>query len=1140
LPRRDAEGVLIRARLAGTPESAAELLDDHRVLYPPRHPSTDLEPLYPDRLAEDFLALTTPRPDREGDPASAADWDTDAADDLGGLADSWAADMPAALLAPSAPRGAPPWARTGVTVLIQAAVRWEHLRTAYLYPLLRAHPELAAVAGGVALAALVDLDDLDSEVIDAIEPLLAEAHDFELDLVMATLTVRVAERRLAAATGLAERAKLHARFGNRYSAAGLRERAQAEFQQAADAYRALADGDGEDVRAGLADALHRLANERAAQGHSPEVPLALTQEAAGLLRLPGRDREAYLRRLVPVLLSLGDRLSLLQLGRQEEALAVQQEAVALARQLADLMGSGAGSTVTGRAAEDRLDSQWNLAVGLGGLSSRLRLTGHQADAVLAAQEGVTVARRLAETHRNRYLGLLAWALGRLAEAQRASEVNPAWLAAARESVDLYRLLAKANSNVYLDPLAGALFDYGNALDRNGQLAEAQDATEESIAIRRDLARADPALHGIMYAASLCDYSDMLERTGQDDRATVLAREALALVESLPGMEPRNIAMATMTLGKRLTRPGNAAEGRALSTAAVALYRQPGAEGDTDWLAEALGTLASQELVLGRDAEATAAAEEAVALMRALAAEDPAGQGLRLVWALHGLAQVLDGRPETKDAALAAIREAVDIHRGLLSPDDPRDLTAFAHRQQKLVGMLSSAERFAEALPFTAEVVAAARVAVQADHRPKDQFLLSWALHDFAWARCMTNQELPEAADAFDELVRLLRDMPGDGTMVLPDTALTLRSRALLMTQLGRTAEAAEFRLAAQAEESAAKLRKEAIAPGGFTPRRLLRVLDASASAESAGDEALAITAVTADHGSTERALAREMLRRRRREGRPRAGTTAGEHAPGDGPDAASLLVDIIAFDANDRRESASVRVGKAKKLARLGDPRGRQYLVAQAEDEAFPRRSREEAAKALTKAGDPRGKFLLADIKGPHAAAADAGNPAWALAVTATVAPMLRGASPATSQLVSQWLSAGYSMAAAKPHRTRRRRHAGGGAAVLALLIPAGLSVLIGAAIAQAPGTRPGPGNWMALCVSACLVLLILSTLVSVTSRFALGMSAAGPDSRPVLIGCYTLLMPLLVAAGYLLAAGGGLEFLRPAAEFVWRMLIWR
>jgi hypothetical protein len=58
LSRTAGTTVLRRLQVPDAPEA----LDDHASCYPPAEPGADqvLEPLYPDRLAEDFLALTLP------------------------------------------------------------------------------------------------------------------------------------------------------------------------------------------------------------------------------------------------------------------------------------------------------------------------------------------------------------------------------------------------------------------------------------------------------------------------------------------------------------------------------------------------------------------------------------------------------------------------------------------------------------------------------------------------------------------------------------------------------------------------------------------------------------------------------------------------------------------------------------------------------------------------------------------------------------------------------------------------------------------------------------------------------------------------------------------------------------------------
>ncbi|GGP05913.1 hypothetical protein LDL08_18475 [Nonomuraea glycinis] len=60
LSHPDGVTVLARVQIATLPENAAQALTDHQRCYPPHDPATVLEPLYPDRLGEDFVALSTP------------------------------------------------------------------------------------------------------------------------------------------------------------------------------------------------------------------------------------------------------------------------------------------------------------------------------------------------------------------------------------------------------------------------------------------------------------------------------------------------------------------------------------------------------------------------------------------------------------------------------------------------------------------------------------------------------------------------------------------------------------------------------------------------------------------------------------------------------------------------------------------------------------------------------------------------------------------------------------------------------------------------------------------------------------------------------------------------------------------------
>ena len=79
------------------------ILDDHRLCYPPLDAGHVLEPLYPDRLGEDFIAAMLP----------GASFDSDGDDDLADLADDGAPDILRRLLRPAGYRPAGARSRPG-------------------------------------------------------------------------------------------------------------------------------------------------------------------------------------------------------------------------------------------------------------------------------------------------------------------------------------------------------------------------------------------------------------------------------------------------------------------------------------------------------------------------------------------------------------------------------------------------------------------------------------------------------------------------------------------------------------------------------------------------------------------------------------------------------------------------------------------------------------------------------------------------------------------------------------------------------------------------------------------------------------------------------------------------------------------
>ena len=114
-----------------------------------------LQPLEPDRLGEDFLALMLPN-DSQSETLPGPFGDTAA---------------PAILTRVLANRSQPQLVRT-VAVLVESSVHWEHVGRQYLLPALRADPQLALAAHGNTMARICSLPNMDASLLGQIDALL--------------------------------------------------------------------------------------------------------------------------------------------------------------------------------------------------------------------------------------------------------------------------------------------------------------------------------------------------------------------------------------------------------------------------------------------------------------------------------------------------------------------------------------------------------------------------------------------------------------------------------------------------------------------------------------------------------------------------------------------------------------------------------------------------------------------------------------------------------------------------------------------------------------------------------------------------------------------------------------------------------
>ncbi|MFI6928437.1 hypothetical protein ACIBIZ_51535 [Nonomuraea spiralis] len=302
---RDAKAVLDTVGVGGDPD---RVLADHTFCYPPADPRTVLEPLYPDRLAEDFLALCLPG---HGLPEQ--------------LPEAWAADVPEVLLTSPGDGALPPYAARTITFLTTAAERWPHL-VPTLEALERLLPEEPGDAPG------------------------------DLAVAAAALTEHLARHRLPTLTDPAARAKVYEALGHWLDKVRQVEKAAAALTEAITLYRPLAAADPRTFEPRLAESAFGLAMVLTLGGIShgdswttmgtltaggdtlrpeldrPDEALAMFREAVEIFRrLADDDPEEHQGRLAVAIFMTA--LCGPYLGAGQESLALAREGVEIIRRL---------------------------------------------------------------------------------------------------------------------------------------------------------------------------------------------------------------------------------------------------------------------------------------------------------------------------------------------------------------------------------------------------------------------------------------------------------------------------------------------------------------------------------------------------------------------------------------------------------------------------------------------------------------------------------------------------------------------------------------------------------------------------------------------------------------------------------------
>jgi hypothetical protein len=309
-PRDQAHQALADAGVIAPGIGADRIIDDHTTCYPPADTRTVFEPLHPDRLGEDLIALSTAGHDRHGVVDLERDW------------------TPTAITGLLTTSGSPPvWAATAITVLVETARRWPHLATEVLYPIIRKHPRLAITAGGATLTRLTNIPGIEPTILETLEPLLPTGRHIDFDIAAAAITGVLIPHRLAHTTDPAKQAELHAIHAFRLANAGRREQALAPAEEAVAIRRRLAEANPDAYLPNLAQSLNILGIVLLELGRR-EQSLAVVEEAVAIRRrLAEANPDAYLPDLAQSLNNLGMRRALL--GRREQALAPAEEATGI-------------------------------------------------------------------------------------------------------------------------------------------------------------------------------------------------------------------------------------------------------------------------------------------------------------------------------------------------------------------------------------------------------------------------------------------------------------------------------------------------------------------------------------------------------------------------------------------------------------------------------------------------------------------------------------------------------------------------------------------------------------------------------------------------------------------------------------------
>ncbi|WP_416904612.1 tetratricopeptide repeat protein [Micromonospora echinospora] len=745
VPRPRAARTLTLVRLADSPRAAESLLDDHQRSYPPTRPDTALEPLYPDRLGEDFIARQLPASGGGGDP--------------------WCADLPRRLLAedvdgtgaaasggesPGADGPAATYRHVAWTVLTETGRRWPHVFENYVYPLLAAEPAMILGMGGTALAVVAECAPV--AVLQAIEPALPKQRHVDLDPAVAVILRRLTEHHVERTADIREHYHWYSRLSERLAYAGRHDDALAAAEKVVERLRSLNRGGFDPYPELLAAALVNLGFRLTGVGRDGDA-LAATRESVAILRaLPqiGRDRGSQLGVALNNL-----AVDLNHTGRSDDAFTVIEEAVRILEPLA---------------ARSSADHRARYAMALGTRGATLLNLNRPQDALSSLTESARLYRSLTGTSPDTYSPDLAKALHDVGEAQAAVQDWTAAEESVAEALQIRRRLAQVNEDAY-------------ALDF---------ASSAVLAARIRIATGRP-----VEAAAL-----LAESSGPHERLLTLPDQEPRQLGDVPrGVRSRAARLASflLTYSEVLTDLERHEDALAASRRAVDIYRKLVADAGNAYrgpLIVALNSLAVDLTRLGQREAGRATVAEAVTLAREVAVGGPPTARFNLAMVLHGSAIGLM-QADTLPEALGTLDEAIAIWAELAADGHAEHIARLAASMSVRGMLLAGLGRLDEAVPGLERAVALYRQ-LDERHLAMHARYFGTTLRTLSGLRFAAGE--PEAALAHADLAVALYEDVARRAGALDSLSVAYLEQARILAVLGRDAEAHAADEAALAHE----------------------------------------------------------------------------------------------------------------------------------------------------------------------------------------------------------------------------------------------------------------------------------------------------------------------------------------------------